>query len=262
MAQPAGPVPHSVPFAVSQTFDITLIARQQPCAGLLLLRFARADGQPLVHQAGQFIQLHLVDAQGDPQRRSYSLSGRSDHAAADGGFEVAVSLVPGGLAAGVLAALPPGGRLSASGPLGRFVLPDSEANQRYLLLATGTGVSPYRGMLPQLVAGMAQGKQVVLLHGARSVAELPYVDEFVQLAGEQPCFAYLPCLSRQWPVDLPGARQGHVQAHLAGLLPDAQNDIAYLCGNPAMVDAGFAALRAAGFGMARLRREKYLSLSG
>ena len=253
---------HSVLFAVSQPFDITLIARQQPSPGLLLLRFARADGQPFVHQAGQFIQLNLVDAQGQPQRRSYSLSTRSDHGLGAEQFECAISLVPGGLASTTLAHLPPGGSLSASGPLGRFVLPAAEHNRRYLLLATGTGVSPYRGMLPQLAAAIGRGQQVVLLHGARTLAELPYVDEFMELAAARPGFVYLPCLSRQWPVDLPGAVQGHVQQHLAGLAPDPANDIAYLCGNPGMVDAGFAALRAAGFGMPRIRREKYLSQAG
>ena len=254
-------MPHSVLFAVSQTFDIILTDRQQPAANLLLLRFARADGQPFVHQAGQFIQLNLGDAQGQRQRRSYSLSARSDHGLGAEQFEFAISLVPGGLASGILANLPPGGSLSASGPLGRFVLPAAEHNRRYLLLATGTGVSPYRGMLPQLIDVLGQGRQVMLLHGARTAAELPYVQEFLELAAAQPGFGYLPCLSRQWPVDLPGAVQGHVQQHLAGLDPDPANDIAYLCGNPGMVDAGFTALRAAGFGMPRIRREKYLSQS-
>lgn len=261
MALPAGPVSHSVLFAVSPAFDILLTGREQLAPNLLILRFARADGQPLLHQPGQFIQLNLVDAQGNAQRRSYSLSSRSDRPLSDHQFELAISLVPGGLAAGQLLSALPGSVFSASGPLGRFVLPASDRNGRYLLLATGTGVSPYRGMLPQLMARMQDGVQVVLLHGARSAAELLYADEFVQLAAQQPRFRYLPCLSRQWPVDLPGAVQGHVQQQLATLAPDPGNDIAYLCGNPGMVDAGFAALRGAGFGMPRLRREKYLSQS-
>lgn len=261
MALPAGPVSHSVLFAVSPAFDILLTGREQLAPNLLILRFARADGQPLLHQPGQFIQLNLVDAQGNAQRRSYSLSSRSDRPLSDHQFELAISLVPGGLAAGQLASALPGSVFSATGPLGRFVLPASDRNGRYLLLATGTGVSPYRGMLPQLMARMQDGVQVVLLHGARSAAELLYANEFVQLAAQQPRFRYLPCLSRQWPVDLPGAVQGHVQQQLAALAPDPGNDIAYLCGNPGMVDAGFAALRGAGFGMPRLRREKYLSQS-
>lgn len=252
-------MPHSVLFAVSQTFDITLTDRQQPTANLLLLRFARSDGQPLLHQPGQFIQLHLVDADGQPQRRSYSLSARSDRPLPGNQFEFALSPVPAGLAAGVLSALPLGARLAASGPSGRFVLPASDSNRRYLLLATGTGVSPFRGMLPQLIPLLEQGRQVVLLHGARRQAELPYAGEFIELAAQQPGFTYRPCISRQWPLDMPGAEKGHVQDQLPSLQPDPANDIAYLCGNPGMVDAGFAALRAAGFGMPRIRREKYLN---
>ena len=261
MALPAGPVSHSVLFAVSPAFDILLTGREQLAPNLLILRFARADGQPLLHQPGQFIQLHLVDADGQPQRRSYSLSSRSDRPLSDHQFELAISLVPGGLAAGQLASALPGSVFSATGPLGRFVLPASDRNGRYLLLATGTGVSPFRGMLPQLVPLLEQGRQVVLLHGARSQAELPYAGEFIELAAQQPGFTYRPCISRQWPLDMPGAVQGHVQDQLPSLQPDPGNDIAYLCGNPGMVDAGFAALREAGFGMPRLRREKYLSQS-
>ena len=174
----------------------------------------------------------------------------------------AISLVPGGLAAGLLSTLPIGASVPASGPLGRFCLNPGDRNRRDLLLATGTGVSPYRAMLPALIERMQQGLEVVLLHGARTADELPYAGEFLALAAAQPRFEYLPCVSRQWPVDLPAACQGHVQEQLARLKPDPAHDIAYLCGNPAMIDAGFALLRAAGFGMPRLRREKYLSLSG
>ena len=259
---PAGPVSHSVLFAVSSAFDIVLSAREQVAPGLLLLRFARADGQPLAHQPGQFIQLHLADAHGNIQRRSYSLANRSDQPLPGNQFEFAISLVPGGLAAGLLSTLPIGASVPASGPLGRFCLNPGDSNRRYLLLATGTGVSPYRAMLPALIERMQQGLEVVLLHGARTAAELPYAAEFLALAAAQPRFLYLPCVSRQWPVDLPAACQGHVQEQLARLNPDPEHDIAYLCGNPAMIDAAFAMLRAAGFGMPRLRREKYLSLSG
>ena len=243
-------------------FLITLVARQAPAPGLRLLRFARADGQPLAHQPGQFIQLHLAAADGSEHRRSYSLSGRSDRPLPDGQFEVALSRVPDGLASTQLEALPLGGQVMASGPLGRFVLEARDQPGRCLLLATGTGVSPFRAMLPALRQRLQAGTRVLLLHGARTAAELPYAEEFAELAAAAPGFSYQPCLSRQWPVDLPGAFHGYVQDALAAHAPDPASDIAWLCGNPGMVDAAFATLRAAGFGMARIRREKYLSLAG
>jgi NAD(P)H-flavin reductase len=46
---------------------------------------------------------------------------------------------------------------------------------------------------------------------------------------------------------------------LAELQPSAGRDIAYLCGNPNMVDAGFNALKEFGLPVPQIRREKYIS---
>jgi NAD(P)H-flavin reductase len=54
-------------------------------------------------------------------------------------------------------------------------------------------------------------------------------------------------------------RHGYVQQILAELAPDPARDIAYLCGNPDMVDATFEALKAAGLPLPQIRREKYVS---
>jgi NAD(P)H-flavin reductase len=57
----------------------------------------------------------------------------------------------------------------------------------------------------------------------------------------------------------PDARHGYVQNQLAEFAPDPANDIAYLCGNPNMVDACFEALKAFGLPVPQIRREKYVS---
>jgi len=46
---------------------------------------------------------------------------------------------------------------------------------------------------------------------------------------------------------------------LAEFAPSAEGDIAYLCGNPNMVDATFETLKAAGLPVPHIRREKYVS---
>jgi NAD(P)H-flavin reductase len=50
-----------------------------------------------------------------------------------------------------------------------------------------------------------------------------------------------------------------VQDALADFAPDAAGDIAYLCGNPNMVDACFESLKADGLPIPQIRREKYVS---
>jgi len=50
-----------------------------------------------------------------------------------------------------------------------------------------------------------------------------------------------------------------VQSVLQELQPAADRDIAYLCGNPNMVDAAFTALKEFGLPIPQIRREKYIS---
>ena len=225
-------------------------------------QFVRDDGQPLDFVPGQFIQVHFRYADGTPAKRSYSLATIHDHALGPGeAVEIAVSYVPGGAATALFEGLPEGGHVEASGPFGRFCLMPGDRNARYLLIATGTGVTPYRSMLPQLEALMAgRGVEVVLLQGVRTPAELLYGDEFRAFADAHPEFRYVPCLSRELPPDPhPDVRHGYVQQHLGDVAPDAAHDIAYLCGNPDMVDACFEALKGFGLPVPQIRREKYVS---
>ena len=120
-------------------------------------------------------------------------------------------------------------------------------------------------MLPQLETLMRERRvEVVLLQGARTPDELLYGDEFRAFAEAHPGFRYVPCLSRELPAA--GAahahadvRHGYVQNALAAFAPNAAGDIAYLCGNPNMVDACFEALKGFGLAVPQIRREKYVS---
>lgn len=224
--------------------------------------FQRDDGEPLDYIPGQFIQVHFQYADGAATKRSYSLATIHDHAMGPGeSVEIAVSYVPGGAATSLFEGLNEGDPILASGPFGRFCLMPADANRRYLLIGTGTGVTPYRAMLPQLETLIRErGIEVVLLFGARTPEELLYGDEFRAFAERVPNFRFVPCFSRELPADPhPDVRHGYVQQFLAEFAPDAAGDIAYLCGNPNMVDACFEALKEYGLPVPQIRREKYVS---
>ena len=230
------------------------------------LSFVRDDGQPLDFVPGQFVQVHFEYADGTATKRSYSLATIHNHALAPGdAVEIAVSYVAGGAATALFEGLDEGGRIEASGPFGRFCLAPTDANARYLLIGTGTGITPYRAMLPQLERAMAErGVEVVVLAVARTPQELLYGDEFRAFADAHPGFRYLPCLSRELPEAgsphaHPDVRHGYVQQFLEEIAPDAGRDVAYLCGNPNMVDACFEALKEHGLPVPQIRREKYVS---
>ncbi|HUD42843.1 MAG TPA: FAD-binding oxidoreductase [Dokdonella sp.] len=242
-------------------FPLRLVASRMLAPSVRHLAFERADGEATAFVPGQFIQFHFDYADGTPTKRSYSIATRRDDPATAGLIEIAVSYVAGGAATERLAALREGERIDASGPYGRFCLHDADRNARYLLVATGTGVTPYRAMLPDLARHIAgRPCEVALIYGARSEAELLYAGEFEAFAARTPGFGFHPCFSRvpRHPAR-PGDRTGRVQAALTELAPDPLRDIAYLCGNPDMVDESFALLQQAGLPVRQIRREKYLS---
>ncbi|CAG4967398.1 Aromatic O-demethylase, reductase subunit [Lysobacter luteus] len=250
-----------------QHFPLKLVSRRMLAPSVGHYVFVRDDGAPLDFIPGQFIQVHFQYADGTATKRSYSLATIHDHAMGPGeAVEIAVSYVPGGAATALFEGLDAGDTVDASGPFGRFCLVPADTNRRYLLIGTGTGVTPYRAMLPQLERAIAErGIQVVLLFGARTPDELLYGDEFRAFADRHPDhFRFVPCFSRVLPAaGSPHAhadvRHGYVQQFLPDFAPDPDGDIAYLCGNPNMVDSCFEALKESGLEVKQIRREKYVS---
>jgi ferredoxin-NADP reductase len=223
------------------------------------LVFERADGAAFAFMPGQFIQVHFHYADGKPTKRSYSVATVGQSPVQQ--LEIAVSYVEGGAATDLLGNLPEGGTIEASGPYGRFCLFDTDTNARYLLVGTGTGITPYRAMLPQLKQVIEQRQvEVCLLFGARLEQELLYDEDFRDFEHSTPGFRYYACLSRDERA-LPRLydRRGYVQMALEELKPDPARDIAYLCGNPNMVDQAFTLLKEAGLPVPHIRREKYVS---
>jgi ferredoxin-NADP reductase len=246
---------------MSEHFPLRLARSHMIAPTVRHMAFARGDGEPLRFIPGQFIQIHFP-WEGRAVKRSYSVATyHGDPGNPEGLVELAVSYVEGGAATHLLSNLREGDEIAASGPYGRFCLHDADVNRRYLLIATGTGVTPYRAMLPLLEQQIAErGIEVVLLFGARTPGEVLYADEFRAVAARVPGFRFMPCLSREASAAAHAdERRGYVQAAMADLAPDATRDIAYLCGNPNMVDACFEALKGHGLPIPHIRREKYVS---
>ncbi len=244
-----------------QLFKLRLVASHMLAPAVRHLAFEREDGQPFAFIPGQFIQVHFHYDDGKPTKRSYSVGTVGDGSGGVRQLEIAVSYVDGGAATALLSGLKEGDTIDASGPFGRFCLMDADTNARYLLVATGTGVTPYRAMLPRIRALTAgRGCRFALIYGARTEVELLYGEEFEAFAREVPGFSFHPCLSRTpRAMPRPHDRNGRVQVALEELAPNAATDIAYLCGNPDMVDQSFAMLKDAGLPVPQIRREKYVS---
>ena len=237
------------------TFPVELAWRRHATPQVLHLAFRRADGTALPFVPGQFLNLHFATEAGGTHR-SYSIANPPGE---EGLLEIAMSPVPGGLASAALAAMQPGDVIEASGPYGRFVLRD-EAPCRYVLVGTGTGITPYRAMLPQLQERLAAGFRVQVLLGVWRREELLFGDDFRAFADAHEAAGFGACYSREFPEQPePWEQSGYVQTRFSQLGLDPERDLVYLCGNPAMIDESVEILKAMGFTLKQLRREKYLS---
>jgi ferredoxin-NADP reductase len=168
-----------------ETFNLILQDAKMLAPGVRHLVFTRTDGQALNFVPGQFITVHFATETGQA-RRSYSIAsipGQSTE------LEIAVSYVEGGLATRVFANMQPGETITASGPFGRLILRDEQV-KRYFLMATGTGVTPYRAMLLQLSHYLQTQPElrVYVLFGTRTSQDVLYAQDFFGLCPTKSAF--------------------------------------------------------------------------
>lgn len=217
--------------------------------------FVRADDAPIPFSAGQFITLNIMGPN-KMVHRSYSIANTpvNNHT-----IELACAYVEGGIATNFLFNMKPGETVEASGPFGLFVLKDEQPT-RYVFIATGTGVTPYRSMLHELENRITSSPlQVELLLGVRNPTELLFGNEFEQFAlKHQTRFRFSACYSRHEETLKAHEYKGHIQDQFEKLNLQAAQDVVYLCGNPNMIDDAFKLLTEKGFDRKQIRREKYV----
>jgi ferredoxin-NADP reductase len=207
---------------------------------------------------GQFITLYFTK-EDKLLHRSYSLANYGQEGTTT--LELAATYVPNGIASEVLFHMKPGDTILATGPVGRLTLRD-EIVKRYLLIATGTGVTPYRAMLPELSKRMHIHPElkVILLFGTRYPEDVLYREEFVQFAQTHERFNFQVCYSRYSKPFLEYEYTGYVTHALKNRIQiTPEEDLAFLCGRPDMVNDARDILLAAGLKMTQIRQEKYIS---
>ena len=238
-------------------FELKLNSTRLLTPTVLHLAFSRVDGQVLEFIPGQFITFLLPTEDGKIARRSYSIANTPQSS----NIEIAVSPVEGGIATRVLFNLKPAEVLMSSGPFGRLILPTENHPKKIVLAATGTGVSPYRAMLPQIQNILKQSPDVkfTLLLGVQYRKDLLYAEDFIAFAKQYPQFQFRAYLSREELLIENYEYKGYLQQAFTELNLDIANDLVYLCGNPNMIDDAFAQLTEAGFPTPHIKREKYLS---
>lgn len=213
--------------------------------------------QPFDYLPGQFITIHF---QRDEKmiRRSYSIANTPSH---NNCIEFAAGFVEKGPGTDYLFNLKSGDCINITGPFGRLVLKE-ETPSRYIFVATSTGITPYRAMIPQLKQRLYDhpNLEIVILFGVQTRADVLYYDELIAFANESARVSLRIHLSRESVEHLQTHEYcGYVQHSFPALNLNPEQDIFYLCGNPAMVDDAFTYLKEHGFAAQQVIREKYIS---
>jgi len=240
-------IPETFETRVESTYDLAPSVR-----GLVL---ARADGEPLAFDPGQWVNL-VLPLPGGEIRRAYSIASPP---LGSPRFELAITRVTDGPGSGYLCDIEPGATLRAIGPQGFFTR-NPEDPAPALFVATGTGVTPLRSMIR---AALAAGTTVplYLLFGVRREEDLLYRDELEALAREHPNLALHFTLSQ--PDEGWAGRRGYVQLHvpeLLGRLADMGygEPHIYVCGLEKMVKSvRNLARKELGVGRERVHSERY-----
>jgi ferredoxin-NADP reductase len=209
--------------------------------------FEVPEVQQLPFKPGQFVSLK-ENINGKKIIRPYSIASLPN----GNRFELCLNLVHQGVFTPYLFALQPGDSVEISAPLGFFVVRDPAKDA--LFIATGTGIAPFRSMVPGYLPHPQAG-QLTLLFGVRHESTLYYRDDFNALTRSHPNFRFWPTLSRadsSWT-----GRSGHVQIHLTEALAGRTDLDVYICGLKAMVDDVRAILKELGFDRKQIIFEKY-----
>ncbi len=212
-------------------------------------------------RAGQFTKLGL-EIDGETVGRPYSLVSAPNEPL----LEFYFSNVPEGPLSPRLSRLAPGDAVLVAPRANGFLVLDEVPPAIHLwLLATGTGLGPFLSIL-NTAEPWQRFQRVVLVHAARSAAELTYRRTIARVLEAEPKrFTYIPMISREQADYALAGRipqaiaDGRLETR-AGLALDAALAHVMLCGNPAMVEDATAALAARGMRKHRRREPGQISV--
>ena len=214
---------------------------------------------------GQWLSVRATTPHGEEISRAYSIVSAPSEGKE---FAFCLNRVEDGFMSNYLCDLEQGSEISFQGPFGDFILRSPLRDT--LLIATGTGIAPFRSMLQSLFSrtgenqtpdkltgspSRATSHHFWLLFGARFEQDIYYRKDFECLEAEHANFHFVPTLSRGGP-EWHGLR-GYVQAHVKEIVGGRQDMQAYICGLDKMVSVNRDLLKSLGWNRESIRYENY-----
>jgi ferredoxin-NADP reductase len=217
------------------------------------LEFEMASTSRFGFVAGQWLSLKANKPDGEEITRAYSIASAPDDS---NRFALCLNRVQDGFMSNFLCDMKEGSEIACQGPFGNFILRPPMRDT--VLIATGTGIAPFRSMLQWLFHTSEfrhENHHVWLVFGSRYEKDIYYHQEFLQLAAQHSNFHYLPTLSRggeSWK----GLR-GYVQEHLPAIVGNRTDMHAYICGLKKMITANRDLLKSLGWDRKSIIYEAY-----
>ena len=222
----------------------TILDKRNLTGSIWLFRF-RLDDPTFSFTPGQYGTV-VID---EKTRRQYSFA--SSPASLPEG-EFIVDTTPMGKGSLFFLNADPGMKFQMLAPLGNFYVNESPGKK--VLVATGTGIAPFRSMLRHAVNSV-RVSQYSLYWGLRYEDDIYWQDEMKAITGQLTGFQFFLCLSK--PGETWSGISGHVtETVLANETSDAGVEF-YLCGNKKMVEELSRSLKNRGIGENSIKTDVY-----
>lgn len=210
--------------------------------------FELVEPNELTFAAGQYASIKVSEK---GERRSYSICSSP---AVSHGFELLVDHKPAGIGCTYLENMVFGQEIEFLAPLGIFTIVPDETETSLALIATGSGIAPFRSMLFEQLQVKHDARPITLHWGMRHANNLFWEDEFEELAQSFPNFSFHPVISQPeqaWPLC-----RGRVTDCLSTHELAAGTGY-YLCGNAQMIEDVTQTLLAKSVTAEHIHHEKF-----
>jgi ferredoxin-NADP reductase len=205
------------------------------------------------HRAGQHVDVRLTAEDGYQAQRSYSIASAPEEAHLVLTVE---RLDDGEVSPYLVDELQPGDELELRGPIGGYFVWEAPLGGPLLLVAGGSGVVPFRSILRHYRA-IESSVPVRLLYSARSLAEVIYREELMEIAAEEGIDVRFT-LTREQPQGWHGYGR-RIDRELLDEVdwPPSERPLVYVCGPTAFVETAASTLVALGHEPGRIRTERF-----
>lgn len=132
------------------------------------------------------------------------------------------------------------------GPYGNWFPVDEWAGKRLLFIAGGIGLAPVRSVIWTCLDQRERYGDVMIIYGARTVADLIYKDELAEWA-ERPDVQVIQTVDPGGQTPDWAGRIGFVPSIVEQVKPAVENAVVVLCGPPIMIKFTLATLNTLGF---------------